>query len=92
MVFVQADEEFSDYMDKWVSEQDRLKNSYVLSKIEWIKVTDKLPEAYQDVLLNTKDGMFVGYFSNKRNSFFVESTEFSTERVTHWMKLPKVPE
>lgn len=65
----------------------------------WISVNDEMPEKYNDVLVYSKDGYFVGWWGGKTwsaNKDFVDSMEHidsdvNQESVTHWMKLPLFP-
>lgn len=60
--------------------------------MEWIKINDKLPELYKDVLVYTTEGNIVeasmttkGYWTGYDYTGEIDVTP------THWMTLPEPP-
>ena len=62
---------------------------------EWISITDKLPKAYEDILVYAKmkdkqdDYVVVAYLHEKR--FHQNPYLLLVGTVTHWMPLPESP-
>jgi hypothetical protein len=61
--------------------------------MEWIKVTDKLPENKKTVLFSDSEEVYVGYLDTNNNWYeFIYSEDGDwIKYVTHWMPLPKPP-
>jgi len=59
--------------------------------MEWIKVTDKLPEKpYKDVLVYTiLNGIYVGFYDEDFGRMSSASRHIGN--ITHWMPLPEPP-
>lgn len=61
-------------------------------KNEWISVDDRLPEAYNEVLVFAKYGLIeICYFHNGENIWVHGCGHFDREDITHWMPLPEFP-
>ena len=71
-----------------------------LAEASWISVKDRLPDHYGRVLICVKSAIISGKYyinvGNYDNGEWLEDkgvTEmYATERVTHWMEMPKPPE
>jgi hypothetical protein len=66
--------------------------------MEWIKVSDRLPELDNNVLIYVDnqrtvfEGYYHGEYENRFNSWDVCCNEHLViDKVTHWMPLPKSP-
>ena len=63
-------------------------------KSEWVSVNTKMPDLYQDVIVNTKTvGVKIGYadkatIAHKRSTVNVSG---HARVITHWMPLPEPP-
>ena len=57
---------------------------------EWISVTERLPEMWQNVLAVRTDGKFRFDFIGSLNVWY-EDVNFVGYPVTHWMPLPEPP-
>ncbi len=61
-------------------------NNIILDK--WIPVNEKLPEKGKDVLVSTKNSVYIAYF--KDNKFWDEDDRaFSKDSILAWLPLPK---
>lgn len=57
--------------------------------MKWIKVKDKLPKEYKDVLVLTEHGsMYVSYVYSQVDGGF---GWWTGTNITHWRKLPNRP-
>ena len=56
--------------------------------MEWIKVTDRLPEIEEEVLMWDSNYLSIGHLAT-----FGEwvNCEYMSKYVTHWMPLPELP-
>jgi len=63
---------------------------------EWIKVSDRLPEHRQHVIVACKNqfgcDVFDDHYFNNRTGHFVKYGDTKTSGVTHWQPLPRPPE
>lgn len=83
-------------------EFDAFLAGYDAADKEWINVNERLPEPGEVIkcLVHVQRDMFDKISSNialvlwHKNSwtFPLTSTEFYTEKITHWMPLPNLPE
>lgn len=63
-----------------------------IQQLEWVKVSDRLPEARHTVMFSTKhDGYRIGSFEGG-NWITSSNVIFSRKAVTHWKPLPPAPE
>ncbi len=62
--------------------------------MEWIKVSEKLPEIGIDVLIWDGDARSIGYFNGiSFNDFTLQEhgNACRNDKVTHWQPLPEPP-
>lgn len=68
--------------------------------MNWISVTERLPNAGEWIIYHAPDifdpevsaQMWVGQYDPDDNVFFSKSGFFGGGEVTHWMPVPKLPE
>ena len=60
--------------------------------MEWIKVSEQLPETGKDVLVTDGEAQMVATIrTNGTFDFWYNSKFWEHENVTHWMPLPNLP-
>lgn len=61
--------------------------------LEWIPVTERLPDHYTDVIVFSRQGdsTAVGLAYRMRNRWYCPYDVYVGEYVTHWMPLPEPP-
>ena len=60
----------------------------------WISVKDEIPDSHVKVIFTDGVNVYVGnrkYFP-KNSLWIIDSTKEAIFNVTHWMKIPKIPE
>ena len=62
----------------------------IMTQGEWISVADRLPKAYEDVLVYSKGEFFIAYIGY-RGWLFYEATSSEEFPVEYWMELPPKP-
>jgi len=62
--------------------------------MEWIKVSDELPEFHKQILFNVRgaDGIRVGALYRNSHQFISTGDKFFKSDVTHWMSMPERPQ
>ena len=67
-------------------------------KTDWVKISDKIPEPYEDILFIDADGIQIGFHVKERIKGKLvwhingeENSYYSFGEVTHWMPLPEYP-
>ena len=61
---------------------------------DWISVKDKLPDVNVKVLFTDGVEPYIGYMYilHRNNVWHIDSADEDIINVTHWMKIPKLPE
>lgn len=61
--------------------------------MNWIKVTDRLPEKGEDVLLKLGYGgsFDVGSYETMWEKFYSHDMYYDLDEVTHWLPLSEIP-
>ena len=62
--------------------------------MKWIKITDKIPPHYDEVLFYVpfEGVVYTGYLDYEEGFYFTSSKEQTDKkRVTHWMPIPELP-
>ena len=65
-----------------------------MSLFDWTKVSERLPEPFETVLLNCDGELRSTGFVNNEGKFSVDAEDLSDGSawiVTHWMPLPECP-
>ena len=62
----------------------------------WIKCSERMPEERKRILIYTENkNIIIGYVKNintdDKSEYFVESSCFSWDGMTHWQPLPTTP-
>lgn len=58
---------------------------------EWISVDDRLPKAYEDVLVYSKGEIFIAYINRGHDWLYYENVSSEEYPVEYWMELPQPP-
>lgn len=59
----------------------------------WVSVEDRLPEESDDYLVCTEGtDMFICYYLKSENVWDMSDYPYITEKISHWMPLPELPE
>lgn len=58
----------------------------------WISVEDKMPEAYERVLIANRSGVNVAWYNGRYWERGASTRHRALTTVTHWMPLPAPPE
>lgn len=61
-----------------------------LSQDKWVSVEDRLPDDGQEVLMLMADGAVMSDLNIHTGTYY-EKYGFERSRVTHWMRLPELP-
>lgn len=96
MVDVDADGYFYWKSDWWEGEEDvALLDFFPVSdaernQMEWIPVTEKLPEPFADVIVTNGIGIYIGWIHPMDNGWRVDSeSEYFMKDIIAWMPRPK---
>ena len=64
-------------------------------EMQWIPVTERLPDAFKHVLVNipgmTPHPTVQEAFLEKNGMWYSNGFRYSAEEITHWMRLPEPP-
>lgn len=58
---------------------------------EWISVDDRLPKVHKDVLVYSRDEIFIAYLGSKDDWLYYEDVSSDEFPVEYWMELPQKP-
>lgn len=74
------------------SEVKQLRSKLAESAPRWIPISERLPEAYESVIVATGDRDTVTGFVDHEGRFFYDDPTFAIIYATHWMPLPMPPQ
>lgn len=60
--------------------------------INWIKITDQIPNTDRNILVYGEDFTMpiMGYYSDFHSSFIIHNELFTKEELTHWAELSDI--
>lgn len=77
------------------SERRKVGNSPVITD-RWIPVSERMPEAGDDMIVFTDGIVMSGISYTKKKGFYIQALEYDDDEpvdsVTHWMPLPAAPQ